>query len=95
MSQSSVIAGGLLAAFIVWLAVNDRLQTYTAVLWGKTTQPKPASSSGTSTSGGGSASGAKQYDGGISEGSNGWTPSLDSSSMSEYGGYVATVLEFL
>lgn len=41
MSQSSIIAGSLLAAFIFWLAVNDRLQAYTAVLWGPTAAPKP------------------------------------------------------
>lgn len=32
----------LLAAFIIWLAVNDRLQAYTAVLFGPTQQPTPA-----------------------------------------------------
>jgi len=32
----------MLAAFILWLAVNDRLQTYTAVLWGNTAAPKPS-----------------------------------------------------
>ena len=41
MSQSGFIAAMLLAAFIIWLAVNDRLQTYTAVLFGPTTAPKP------------------------------------------------------
>lgn len=41
MSQSGFIAAMLLAAFIIWLAVNDRLQTYTAVLFGPTAQPKP------------------------------------------------------
>lgn len=41
MSQSGFIAGVLLAAFVIWLAVNDRLQTYTAVLFGPTAAPKP------------------------------------------------------
>lgn len=41
MSQSGFIAGMLLAAFIIWLAVNDRLQTYTAVLFGPTQAPTP------------------------------------------------------
>lgn len=42
MSQSGFIAGTLLAAFILWLAVNDRLSAYTAVLWGDTAAPKPS-----------------------------------------------------
>ena len=41
MSQSGFIAGMLLAAFIVWLAINDRLSVYTGVLWGNTAAPKP------------------------------------------------------
>lgn len=41
MSQSGFIAGMLLAAFILWLAVNHRLAAYTAVLFGPTQQPKP------------------------------------------------------
>lgn len=41
MSQSGFIAAMLLAAFILWLAVNDRLQTYTAVLFGPTQAPTP------------------------------------------------------
>lgn len=62
MSQSSVIAGALLAAFIFWLAVNNRLQAYTAVLWGATAAPTPTGTptiavkneNGSSGSGGGS-----------------------------------------
>lgn len=42
MSQSGFIAAMLLAAFIIWLAINNRLQTYTAVLFGPTQQPTPA-----------------------------------------------------
>lgn len=41
MSQSGFIAAMLLAAFVLWLAINDRLQTYTAVLFGPTQQPTP------------------------------------------------------
>lgn len=41
MSQSGFIAGILLAAFILWLAVNDRLNAYSAILFGNTQQPKP------------------------------------------------------
>lgn len=41
MSQSGFIAGMLLAAFILWLAINDRLTTYTSVLFGPTQQPTP------------------------------------------------------
>lgn len=42
MSQSSVIAGVFLAAFILWLAVNDRLKIYLDALWGPTAAPKPS-----------------------------------------------------
>jgi hypothetical protein len=42
MSQSGFIAAMLLAAFVLWLAVNDRLSAYTAVLWGDTAAPKPS-----------------------------------------------------
>ncbi len=41
MSQSGFIAGMLLAAFILWLAINDRLTAYTSVLFGPTQQPTP------------------------------------------------------
>jgi hypothetical protein len=41
MSQSGFIAAMLLAAFILWLAINDRLTAYTAVLFGPTQQPTP------------------------------------------------------
>lgn len=42
MSQSGFIAAMLLAAFIIWLAINDRLTAYTAVLFGPTQQPTPS-----------------------------------------------------
>lgn len=41
MSQSGFIAAMLLAAFIIWLAINDRLTAYTSVLFGPTQAPKP------------------------------------------------------
>jgi hypothetical protein len=41
MSQSGFIAAMLLAAFVLWLAINDRLTAYTAVLFGPTQQPTP------------------------------------------------------
>lgn len=41
MSQSGFIAAMLLAAFVIWLAINNRLTAYTAVLFGPTQQPKP------------------------------------------------------
>ena len=41
MSQSGFIAGMLLAAFVLWLVINDRLGVYTNVLWGPTAAPKP------------------------------------------------------
>ena len=53
MSQSGFIAAMLLAAFILWLAINDRLTTYTNVLFGPTEAPKPSGgTSGASSSGG-------------------------------------------
>lgn len=51
MSQSGIIAGALLAAFIFWLAVNNRLQTYTGVLWGPTAAPKPTGNPGSTSPG--------------------------------------------
>lgn len=53
MSQSGFIAALLLAAFILFLAAQDRLVKYAAVLWGDTSKPinKPASGG---SSGGGS-----------------------------------------
>lgn len=51
MSQSGFIAAMLLAAFILWLAVNDRLTTYTNVLFGATEAPKPSGSVGSSSGG--------------------------------------------
>lgn len=42
MSQSGTIAAALMAAFVIWLAANDRLQVYAAVLWGDTAAPKPS-----------------------------------------------------
>lgn len=41
MSQSGFIAAMLLAAFVIWLAINDRLTAYTNVLFGPTQAPKP------------------------------------------------------
>ena len=50
MSQSTFIAGALLAGFVLFLAANNRLATYTAVLWGATAAPEPSGSSGSSSS---------------------------------------------
>lgn len=47
MNQSSFIAGFLLAGFILFLATNNRLSAYTAVLWGTPS----ASGSGSNSSG--------------------------------------------
>lgn len=41
MSQSSFVAALLLAAFLLYLAVNNRLVTYAAILWGNTAAPLP------------------------------------------------------
>lgn len=35
MSQSSLLVALLAAAFLLYVAANGRLQTYTGVLWGK------------------------------------------------------------
>lgn len=35
MNQSGWITTALLGGFILWLAANDRLQSYTEVLWGE------------------------------------------------------------
>lgn len=55
MSQSGFIAALLLAAFILFLAAQDRLVKYAAVLWGDTSKPinKPAPSGGSGGSSGG------------------------------------------
>lgn len=41
MSQSSFIGAMLLAGFVLYLAANNRLATYAAVLWGPTNSPLP------------------------------------------------------
>jgi hypothetical protein len=41
LSQSGYIAALLLAAFILFLAAQDRLREYLAVLWGATAKPQP------------------------------------------------------
>lgn len=50
MSQSAFTVAILLAAFVLFLAAKNRLNTYSAVLWGATKAAPPASSGG---SGGG------------------------------------------
>lgn len=42
MSQSTEIVAFLFAAFILWLAANNRLTTYAAVFWGDTAKKKPS-----------------------------------------------------
>lgn len=46
MNQSSIIAGTLLAAFVLFVAARGRLKAYTGVLWGATAAPKPTGGSG-------------------------------------------------
>jgi hypothetical protein len=41
MSQSTFIAGALIAGFVLFLAARNRLSTYAAVLWGSTAAPVP------------------------------------------------------
>jgi hypothetical protein len=50
MSQSALVVGLLALAFILYVAARGRLPSYTAVLWGS--PAKPASGSGTKSSGG-------------------------------------------
>jgi hypothetical protein len=73
MSQSGFIAAMLLAAFIIWLAINNRLQSYTAVLFGPTQKPTPSGNISTSNGIIAPASAAPSS-GGI--GGTGMTPSL-------------------
>jgi hypothetical protein len=54
VNQSSLIAGALLAAFVLYLAAANRLTVYTGVLWGNTAAPVP--SGGTSSGSGGTIS---------------------------------------
>ena len=63
MNQSSYIAAFLLAGFVLFLAANNRLSAYAAVLWGSPAPP-------TSTGGG---TGSTQATGS----SNSSTPGLD------------------
>jgi len=56
MQQSSVIIGALIIGFVLYLAANGRLKTYTNVLWGSSAAaPKPGSSSDSGSSAGGSS----------------------------------------
>jgi hypothetical protein len=41
LSQSGYIAALLLAAFVIFLAAQNRLVTYANVLWGATSKPIP------------------------------------------------------
>lgn len=50
MSQSAFTAAILLAGFLLFLAAKNRLNTYSAVLWGNT---KAAAPTGGASSGGG------------------------------------------
>lgn len=101
MSQSSVIAGVFLAAFILWLAVNNRLNTYTAVLWGPTAAPKPTGS--VSSTGGSPILPGAPLPGSGTIGGTGGTPSLPSgngiggSALDSIGnaGEIAGLLEFI
>lgn len=54
MNQSTIIAGCLFATFVLFLAANNRLSAYTAVLWGNTALPNPGATAATSPAIGGS-----------------------------------------
>lgn len=53
MSQSAWIFAALLAGFVCWLAMNNRLTAYTAVVWGGGSTAQSSSSSGQKSGGGG------------------------------------------
>lgn len=55
MNQSSFIAGTLLAGFVLFLAANNRLSLYTAVLWGAASSGAATKSNVAAPSGPGSA----------------------------------------
>lgn len=50
MSQSAILTGALLAAFVVWLAMNGRLSAYWAILTGSAAGAGGTSSTGTTPS---------------------------------------------
>jgi len=89
MSQSGFIAALLLAAFILYLAAQNRLTTYAAVLWGPTAAPPPQpASTGGKSPGGIALPGAGLT--GIGEGAGGGSSGLLSTA-----GDIAGLLEFL
>ena len=49
MSQSGFIASMLVAGFVLYVAREDRLKTYLAVIWGPTADPKPTAQVGGTT----------------------------------------------
>jgi len=51
LSQSGYIAAALLAGFIFYLAAQNRLSVYAAVLWGNTSASLPSTGSTNSNSG--------------------------------------------
>jgi hypothetical protein len=95
MSQSTVMVGALFAGFLVWLAMNGKLQAYWALLLGggsstasTASTPATTSSSGGSTStSGGSTSTSSGAPGSQSGGSGGATPgSSPGASVLSFGG---------
>jgi hypothetical protein len=49
MSQSTFIVGALIAGFVLYLAMKNRLSVYTGVLWGNTAAATPGSGSSASS----------------------------------------------
>ena len=97
MSQSGIIAGALLAAFIFWLAVNNRLQTYTGVLWGPTAAPKPTGGPGGVALPGpaGSAPGASSVTKLLPDAGAAFSPSGGGGGLLSDVGEIAGLLEFI
>jgi hypothetical protein len=55
VSQSTFIAGALIAGFVLFLAARNRLSTYAAVLWGSTGAQVPATAPAAPMQGGNSS----------------------------------------
>lgn len=102
MSQSGFIAAMLLAAFVLWLAINNRLTAYTAVLFGPTQQPTPQGNISTNhgiiapspvssaPTGGAGPAGVLEHTGDIID-----TTATDVGSLGNFGSDIAGLLDFL
>lgn len=72
LSQSTILVGALLAAFIVYLAMNGRLNAYWALLTGSAAGATATSSTGSATTG--SIAGSTGLSSGLTGSTTGVTP---------------------